>query len=82
MPVFVGIHMMPAPVDEKVIENAWSAYKQACEKRGAKAIRVGYNAEKGRGHCITEAPSENVVSAAHEEVGQIPEEIFEIKTLE
>ena len=82
MPLYVGIHKLPGSVEEEVIIKAWDGYKTACEKRGAKAIRIGYNAEKGKGHCITESPSENEVKEAHEETGQIPEEIFEIKTLE
>ena len=84
MTVFIGIHKMDGPVEEDLIEKSWVAYKEACEKRGIKGIRVGYNAEKGIAHCITEANSEDEVHEAHEDTNKdmMPQEIFEIKTLE
>ncbi len=82
MTVFIGIHKMDGPVEESLVKEGWSAYKEACEKRGIKGIRVDYNAEKGIAHCITEAGSEHEVHEAHQDIKMIPQEIFEIKTLE
>ena len=82
MSVFIGIHKMDGPVEESIIKEGWPAYKEACEKHGAKAIRVDYNAQKGIAYCQTEADSEHEVHEAHEDIKMMPQEIFEIKTLE
>lgn len=82
MSVFIGIHQMPGPVDESEIQKGWASYKEACAKRGLKAIRVGYNAQKGRAHCLTEAPTENDVREAHSDINLLPQEIIEVKILE
>ena len=79
MAIYVGIHKFSKNTDEEVINKGWPKYKDACAKKGAKAIRLGYNLEKGEGHCITEASSEEVVREAHEEIEQIPEDIYEIQ---
>ncbi len=84
MAVFVGIHKMDGSIEQSLIEKSWAAYKEACEKRGIKGIRVDYNAEKGVAHCMTEAESEHEVHKAHEDTNKemMPQEIFEVKTLE
>lgn len=82
MPLYVGIHKLSGNPNDEAIKNSWAEYKDSCEKKGAKAVRVGYNIEKAVAHCVTEAPSENEVKAAHVDMGQIPDEIFEIKTLD
>jgi hypothetical protein len=84
MAMFVGVHKMGGPMEDSLAKKSWAAYKEACEKLGIKGIRVGYNAEKGIAHCITEAGSEHEVHEAHEDTNKemMPQEIFEIKTLE
>jgi hypothetical protein len=84
MAEFIGVHKMGGPMEDALAKKSWAAYKAACEKLGIKAVRVGYNAEKGIAHCITEAGSEHDVHKAHEDTNKemMPQEIFEIKTLE
>jgi hypothetical protein len=82
MAVFIGIHNLGGPKEDSLIKASWNAYKEACGKRSIKGIRVDYNAEKGIAHCITEANSEQEVNEAHQDTKMMPQEIFEIKTLE
>lgn len=84
MTTFIGIHKMGGPVDESLVNKSWAAYKEACEKLGIKGVRVGYNAEKGIAHCITEAHTESEVHKAHLDTNKdmMPQEIFEVKTIE
>lgn len=79
MAIYVGIHKFSENTEEEVISKAWSKYKEVCEEKGAKAIRLGYSLEKGEGHCITEASSEDLVREAHEAIEQKPEDIYEIQ---
>jgi len=82
MPIYVGIHKLPDTSDEELVDKSWSKYKTSCEENGAKAIRLSYNLEKSVAHCITEAPSKEIVEKAHASMEQIPEDVFEIKTIE
>ena len=84
MTVFIGIHKLDGPVEDSMIKKSWAAYQEACEKRDIKGIRLDYNAEKGIAHCLTEADSEHEVYVAHQDTNKkmMPQEIFEIKTLE
>ena len=81
MAEFIGVHKMGGPMEKSLAKKSWAAYKEACEKRGIKGIRVAYNAEKGIAHCVTEAGSEHEVHDAHHDIKMMPQEIFEITTL-
>lgn len=80
LPVFVGVHKIPAGSSEDMIQNGWNSYKAEAQKRGLKPIRVRYNMEKGVAYCETEANSENEVREAHQGV-QVPlEDVIEVKS--
>ncbi len=71
---------MTGPVGEEVLAKGWESYKEAASKKGLTPISVSYNAEQGIAICETEANLREEVKAAHEEIGMVPAEIFEVKT--
>lgn len=80
MAVFIGVHKIPAGLGEADLQNGWDSYKTEAQKRGLRPIRVRYNMEKGVAYCETEAPSENEVRDAHQNV-QVPlEDVVEVKS--
>jgi len=82
MGTFLGVHDMGASLSEDEFKASWEAYKLACNKLGCSAQHVHYNAEKGRGFCLTEASSSDEVQKAHDEAGVPLVEILEVKTRE
>lgn len=81
MPVYLGVHNMGQALNEEEFKASWTKYKEECAKRGAEAHKVYYNAEAGRGFCVTEANSADDVRAAHEEVGVPVDELVEVQKL-
>jgi hypothetical protein len=82
MGTFLGVHDMGTSLSEDEFKASWEAYKSACSKLGCTAQHVHYNAEKGRGFCLTEASSAEEVQKAHDEAGVAFVEILEVKTSE
>lgn len=82
MALFLGVHDFGTGSTENNVKNSWSNYSTACTKRGCLAVRVHYNAEQGKGFCLTEAASADAVKAAHDDVNLALADLVEVKVLE
>jgi hypothetical protein len=81
MALFLGVHKIPAGMDENQITEGWNKYKGSASSKGLRILGAVYSKEKGFAYCQTEAQSADEVREAHQAV-EIPlEDIIEVKPL-
>ncbi len=84
MAQFLGIHEGAAFIDDTKAkgggEDAWKAYKAACEAHGCRPIHVHYNMDAGRAFCLTEASSAQEIKTAHADANLNLKEVIEVET--
>jgi len=81
MPLFIGVHDMGQYITDEQMKDNWAKYLDACEKHGAKGHKVYYNGNLGRAYCVTEAPSADDVTAAHDDVGVPLKDIIQVEKI-
>ena len=67
--------------DDKAVQS-WTAYKEGCAKVGCQPKHAHYSTEQGKGYCITEADSADMVQKAHDEANVPVDEVVENKDLD
>lgn len=81
MAVFLGVHKLPAGMDEAQVSDGWNTYKQSASSKGLHPLSALVSLEKGFAYCQTEAENAQAVWDAHKDV-QIPlEDVIEVKVL-
>jgi len=81
MALFLGVHKIPAGMDETQVNEGWNKYKESASSKGLKPLGAVYSMEKGFAYCQTEAESVDQVRDAHSAV-EIPlEDVIEVKPL-
>lgn len=81
MALFLGVHKIPAGMNEQDIIEGFANYKKSAVSKGIHAISAVYSLEKGFAYCQTEAERAEQVREAHQDV-QIPlEDVIEVKPL-
>lgn len=81
MTVFLGVHKIPAGIEEKEIVEGFEKYKENARSKGLRPISAVYNVEKGFAYCQTEAQTADQVREAHETVKVPLEDVIEVKPL-
>ena len=85
MPIFLGVHQMPAGADPAsagaTIQGSWEAYCKAAREMGIKPLGAVANEEKGVGFCQTEAGSIDEVRQAHAAAKVPLQDVYEVTAL-
>lgn len=81
MSIFLGVHKIPAGMEEKAIIEGFEKYKESAKSKGLHPLSAVYNMEKGFAYCQTEAQSADQVREAHETAAVPLEDVIEVKPL-
>jgi len=81
MAIFLGVHKIPAGMEEKAAIEGYEKYKESAKSKGIHAISAVYNIEKGFAYCQTEAETADQVREAHEGAAVPLEDVIEVKSL-
>ena len=81
MAIFLGVHKIPAGMEESLVAEGFGKYEEKAMTKGLRPIGAVYSMEKGFAYCQTEAESAEQVREAHQEAAIPLEDVMEVKTL-
>lgn len=81
MALFLGVHKIPAGMQESEVAEGYNKYKESARAKGLNPLSAVFSLGKGFAYCQTEAQSADQVREAHTAV-EIPlEDVVEVKSL-